>query len=75
MTSGRFSNNAIDRLNGIGCIDHPTDILRVVKHRDEMIPMTAPLLGNHRILILPIRIKLFKGFQGLLSGGRLINRA
>ena len=74
MTSGRFSNNAIDRLNGIGCIDHPTDILRIVKHRNEMIPMSAPLLGNHRILILPIRIKLLKGFQGLLFGCRLINR-
>lgn len=74
MTSGRFSNNAINRLKGIGCIDHPTDILWVVKHRDEMIPMTAPLLGNHRILTLSIRVKLLKGFQGLLFGCRLINR-
>ena len=56
----------VEAFYGIGCIDHPTDILWVVKHRDEMIPMSAPSLGNHRILILPISIKLLKGFQGLL---------
>ena len=49
MTSGCFSDDAVDQLNGISCIDHPTDSLRIVKYRDEMIPMAAQLLGNARV--------------------------
>lgn len=36
----RLANHAVERFNGVGGVDRPADVFRVVKNRDDLLSMT-----------------------------------
>ncbi len=49
----RFANDAVQRLNGVGRVDHFSFVLRVVEQRVEILPMGAPGVADLEVFIVP----------------------
>lgn len=39
----------VHRLNGVGCVDHLANLWRIVKERNDALPVAPPTLHNGRI--------------------------
>lgn len=50
---GRLSDYAVQRLNGIGGIDHLADRRWLFEQRDQIIPVAIPATTDLRILVIP----------------------
>ncbi len=49
----RFANDAVQRLNGAGRVDHFSFVLRVVEQRVEILPMGTPGAADPGVFVVP----------------------
>jgi hypothetical protein len=68
-----FPQTAIHRLNRIGGVNCSANLGQKSKEWDNMRPMTAPRLGDRRILLVPFLSKQLKVKLSLRFSGRTIN--
>ena len=61
------------RLNGIGRIDGPPDVLRIGKQRNDIGPVVFPGRADGRILLIPFGSKGIEGLLGHLNRGGAVN--
>lgn len=50
---GRLADDAVERLNGIGGVDHLPDGRRAIEQGDQIIPVVLPGTGDLRVLAVP----------------------
>lgn len=51
----------VHRLNGIGRVNHLANLWRIVKERNDALPVAPPTLHDGRIVFAPYRFKLIQG--------------
>ena len=72
---GQLAEAQIDRLNGVGRVDHIADFRWVVDERDQALPVAAPGLPDRQVLRIPFVLELTQTDFCLLGRGRLVDPA
>ena len=68
-----LANRTVDRFDGVGGVDRPSDRWRKVEQRDDFGSLSAPRLRDGRIFLAPGLSETHKGLLRLQCGRRSID--
>lgn len=74
MITGDLAQRHIDRLNGIGGVDHLANVLWEGKEWDHVCPVSSPRLADRRVEGIPFLGKQFQVELGFRLGTGRIDR-
>ena len=69
-----FPQTVIQRLNGVGSVDHPADLWRKTEERGQALPVPLPARHNRRIPLPPVFGKRPQRSSGGLHRRRCVDR-
>ena len=69
-----FPQTVIQRLNGVGGVDHPADLWRKTEERGQALPVPLPARHNRRIPLPPVFGKRPQRSSGGLHRRRCVDR-
>lgn len=64
----------MESLDDIGCVDDPSDLLRVLEEGRELSPINPPGLYDDGVFLAPGRIEIIEPLLGKVLRGSLVDR-